>query len=272
MPMQKRNENLAVRPLIVDENNRAPLYHQIFMILRSKIIDGEYSEKSLLPSENEIARLFGVSRITAVRALNELAAQGLVSRARGRGTIVRLVETGTIVRGPAERIQAQAQRIPPSQEARTTDVVSFGLVEAPSEVAQLLGVPADAKVRRIVRIGRFEGKPFRFVTSYLPAEIGKEWKQSDLKRSHIAYLMERSGIKMGRIDERLTATLSDTQTAAHLEVAVGSPLIRIVRTVFDTAGNVIEHVYGYYPPERYEYTVSVTRQGRLLPPVHALNS
>jgi GntR family transcriptional regulator len=77
---------------------------------------------------------------------------------------------------------------------------------------------------------------------------------------------------MGRIDERVTATLSDTQTAGYLEVAVGSPLIRIVRTVFDTAGKVIEHVYGYYPPERYEYTVSVTRQGRLLQPVHALDS
>jgi DNA-binding GntR family transcriptional regulator len=47
---------------------------------------------------------------------------------------------------------------------------------------------------------------------------------------------------MGRIDERVTATLSDTHTAGHLEVAVGSSLIKIVRTVFDTAGKVIEHV------------------------------
>ena len=115
--MQKRKESVAVRPLVVDENNRAPLYHQIFMILRSKIIDGEYSEKSLLPSENEIARLFGVSRITAIRALNELAAQGLVSCARGKGTIVRLVESGTIVRGPAERIRPKTERTGPGPEA-----------------------------------------------------------------------------------------------------------------------------------------------------------
>lgn len=270
--MQKRKQNLAVRPLVVDENNRAPLYHQIFMILRSKIIDGEYSEKSLLPSENEIARLFGVSRITAIRALNELAAQGLVSRARGKGTIVRLVETGTIVRGPAERIRPKTEKTAPGPETRTINVVSSGLVAPPAEVARLLDVPGDTLVRRIVRVGRFEGKPFRFVTSYLPAAIGKEWKVSDLRRSNIAYLLEGSGIKMGRIDERVTATLSDTQAAGYLEVAVGSPLIRIVRTVFDTAGKVIEHVYGYYPAERYEYTVSVTRQGRLLPPVHALDS
>ena len=270
--MQKRNEVVSVRPLVVDGNNRAPLYHQIFMILRAKIIDGEYSEKSLLPSENEIARLFGVSRITAVRALNELAAQGLVSRARGKGTIVRLVETGTIVRGPAERIRAKTEPTNPREEERTIDLISSGLVVVPAEVAEILEIKPDAMVRRIVRVGRFEGKPFRFVTSYLPAAIGKEWKSSDLRRSNIAYMLERSGIKMGRIDERVTATLSDTQTAGYLDVAVGSPLIRIARTVFDTAGKVVEHVYGYYPPERYEYAVSVTRQGRLLPPVHALDS
>ncbi len=271
--MQKRNKAAPVRPLVVDENNRAPLYHQIFMILRSKIIDGEYSENSLLPSENEIARLFGVSRITAIRALNELAAQGLVSRARGKGTSVRLIESGTIVRGPAERIQTKTEQAIPRTEARTIDLISSGLVEPPLEVARLFGLPqGESGVRRIIRVGRFEGKPFRFLTSYLPAEIGKEWKESDLRRSHIAYLLERAGIKMGRIDERVTATLSDTQTAGYLEVAVGSPLIRIVRTVFDTAGKVIEHVYGYYPPERYEYTVSVTRQGRLLQPVHALDA
>jgi GntR family transcriptional regulator len=270
--MQKRNEVLSARPLVVDENNRAPLYHQIFMILRSKIIDGEYSEKSLLPSENEIARLFSVSRITAIRALNELAAQGLVSRARGKGTIVRLVETGMIVRGPAERIQTKAKQAFPGQDAATIEVVSFGLVTPPLEVAKILNILDDSMVRRIVRIGRFEGKPFRFVTSYLPAAIGKGWKRSDLERSPIAYLIERSGIKMGRIDERVTATLGDTQTSEHLEVAVGSPLIRIVRTVFDTTGKVIEHVYGYYPPERYEYSVSVTRQGRLLSPARALDS
>src|SRR6185436_2135279 len=96
----------APHPLLVDENDRTPLYHRIFMILRSKIIAGDFSEASYLPSENELAKMYGVSRITTIRALNELAAQGLVSRERGRGTRVRLVESGTIVRGPAERLKS----------------------------------------------------------------------------------------------------------------------------------------------------------------------
>ena len=50
--------------------NRTPLYHQIYLILRSKILDGEYGPGEYLPGERDIEQLFDVSRITAVRALN----------------------------------------------------------------------------------------------------------------------------------------------------------------------------------------------------------
>ena len=51
-----------------------PLYRQIYLLIRDRIMNGEYPNQSLLPSEKEVANLFGVSRITAKRALNEIAA------------------------------------------------------------------------------------------------------------------------------------------------------------------------------------------------------
>jgi len=65
-----------------------PLYHQVYLILRNKILTGEYGFGALLPSEQETSETFGVSRITAKRALNDLAGDGLVLRERGRGTKV----------------------------------------------------------------------------------------------------------------------------------------------------------------------------------------
>ena len=62
-----------------------PLYHQIYLVLRTKIIDGEYAGGDLLPSEEETARSRWVSSISAKRALNELAEDGLVQRALGCG-------------------------------------------------------------------------------------------------------------------------------------------------------------------------------------------
>ena len=72
----------------VDDRLPTPLYHQIYLILRDKIAGGAYRGGDLLPSEEGTARQFGVSRITAKRALNELADAGYVVRERGRGTRV----------------------------------------------------------------------------------------------------------------------------------------------------------------------------------------
>lgn len=65
-----------------------PLYHQMFSLLRDRILNGEIPLKARIPTEFDLAEAFGVSRITAKRALDELAAEGLVERRRGKGTHV----------------------------------------------------------------------------------------------------------------------------------------------------------------------------------------
>src|SRR4051794_28521434 len=102
MKRSMRAENTGEgRRLAVDAQNRAPLYHQLFLILRSQIYSGEYPEGSYLPSEHALVKRYHVSRITAVRALNELAASNLVVRSRGLGTRVNFAGKGTVIRGPS---------------------------------------------------------------------------------------------------------------------------------------------------------------------------
>ena len=78
----------SITSLSIDDRLKTPLYHQIFLILRGQIEEGRLGPGALVPGEEELARQFHVSRITARRALAELAAEGLVTRGRGRGTHV----------------------------------------------------------------------------------------------------------------------------------------------------------------------------------------
>src|SRR3546814_18559076 len=64
------------------------LYHQISLQRREEITSGERAFGSRLPTEQELSAQFGVSRITARRALDELAAQDFVARKRRVGTTV----------------------------------------------------------------------------------------------------------------------------------------------------------------------------------------
>ena len=66
-----------------------PLYFQLYTLLKSCIVDGTFQRGMRLPTEKELSDEFGISRITAKRALDELAGDNLVERRRGKGTHVR---------------------------------------------------------------------------------------------------------------------------------------------------------------------------------------
>jgi len=68
------------------ETKREPLFRQVANVLRARIVDGDQSEPVRLPTEAELARTYGVSRFTIRHALAVLAEEGLIGRARSRGT------------------------------------------------------------------------------------------------------------------------------------------------------------------------------------------
>ena len=71
-----------------DESRGTPKFKVILNALRESVISGEYREGARLPSEAELVRRFGVSRMTIVKAFKELQQQGLVVRRPGSGTFV----------------------------------------------------------------------------------------------------------------------------------------------------------------------------------------
>ena len=68
------------------KSSPTPLYHQLFSLFTARILDDTLALGLRLPTEKQLADLLKVSRITAKRAMDDLAAEGLLERRRGRGT------------------------------------------------------------------------------------------------------------------------------------------------------------------------------------------
>lgn len=65
-----------------------PRYRRLYEILRRHILDGVYKEGDLLPSENELCRIYGMTRPTVRQALSTMANDGLIRKYQGKGSIV----------------------------------------------------------------------------------------------------------------------------------------------------------------------------------------
>ncbi|WP_199615981.1 GntR family transcriptional regulator [Paenibacillus alkalitolerans] len=76
-----------------------PLYGIIYDELKKRIENGEYAEEQQLPTEIELAEMYGVSRITSKRALIELEREGLIYRKRGSGSFVKKLESRAVPGG-----------------------------------------------------------------------------------------------------------------------------------------------------------------------------
>lgn len=254
--MSSRSSQEPGRPLAlmsVDARLPTPLYHQIFAQLREAIARGGFADDSFLPSEQELSIQLGVSRITAKRALDELAATGLAVREQGRGTRVHSSPGRIVVRG---RISGLVQSLH-ANGRHSVKLIEFGYMRASAEIAATLGLNKGDEVQRAIRVWNGPDGPFSHLTTFVPGRVGRSWTRSDLLKKPMISLLESRGVRVGRAQEQITATLADRATASRLAVKPGAPLLMIIRTVFDTQGAAIEHIVALYPPDRYQYLINL---------------
>lgn len=232
-----------------------PLYRKIFDDLRRGIVNGTYEEGSFLPSEPDLATAYGVSRITAKRALDEIAAAGLAVREQGRGTRVRL-NSGTIVTGSIESLVESLQ----ANGRYQVEILDFDYIVVSPEVSSLLGLGDSDVVQRSIRVWHHANLPFSHLTSYVPAEIGRAWTRADLARKTMTRLIEETGIIIDHAKQQISAELANKTLASVLKVEPGSPLLRIQKITYDVNNRPIQCLVALYAPDRYQFSINLSRE------------
>ena len=121
----------------LNASDPTPFYHRLVLLYRQKILSGALIKDDRLRGEDEMAQLHNVSRITAKRALNELAQQGLVERNRGRGTTVAFSPPEYGISADFEDLLENFATIDATTDI---EVLSYDFVPAPIEVAAALAI------------------------------------------------------------------------------------------------------------------------------------
>ena len=180
----------SVNPKI-NERLPTPLYHQIHVILRNRIIEHEFVFDGCFPSEEETAQAFGVSWITSKRALNELADEGLVVGERGRGTCV--IHKGPISPQVAN-IEGMLENIIAMGLKTEATLLEFGYARPTNRVVEALKCLPDTRVQRAMRLRSHEGKAFSHLLTFAPEPIASSYTQYDLASIPLSVLKSVGGL------------------------------------------------------------------------------
>lgn len=242
-----------------------PKYHQIYLVLREQLREGQFAGG--LPSEIALSKQFSAGRVTVRRALEQLAAEGLIIRQAGRGTHpappppadASVQRAGPSARG--SRLTGLLEKIVSMSLRTSVKVIEWRTIDAPPDVAQALEIPVGAKVKKGVRRRSLAEGPLSHITTYVPEELASRFSRGDLARKPILRLIEESGVELGRAHQTVSARQADAAVAAELDVAVGTALLAVRRLVFDANDRPVQWLHGLYRPDRYEYRMEISQVG-----------
>ena len=232
------------------------LYDQIKDDLLSKIKDGTYPEGQTIPSELELAEMYGVSRPTIRQALQILVSDGYLEKRRRRGTVVtkpKVSQSFTMSISSFEDAMRLAGRLP------KTKVLMFKRERANAEVEKRLELARGQDVFKLVRLRYADDLPNVFVESYIPCTLYPGLDSFDFNESSLSAAMDTCGNPVMTARRRLEVIKADGAAAALLDVEAGDPLLLFHTVARDANGTAVEYSVATYRGESNSFELNVSR-------------
>jgi GntR family transcriptional regulator len=215
-------------------------------------IERDLSPGEPVPSERELADRFGVSRMTARRALSDLVVEGRVFREVGRGSYVATPSIRLPLQLTSFTVDMDARGMRPG--ART---VSRDTIPAGDRLSVVLGLHPDDLVYRLVRLRTADGSPMAIERVHLPERAVPGLIDMDLHdRSLYSILAAEYGLTFDSGEETIRARTASQQEAQLLGVHVGDAMLYLVR-ISRRHGRAMEYTVSSYRGDRYELAVSI---------------
>ncbi len=222
----------------LDRDAATPLYVQLTDILRDEIERGLWVPDRKIPSENELHRTYGISRMTARQVIGQLVNEGLLYRVQGKGTFVAPNKIST--RSPAYAgIREQLEEL--GYTTKTT-LLSLEQVAADRAVAKKLRLDDHAPVFAIRRLRSADGVPLSLHESYVPVALAPDLDEHDVTNEQLCVVLtEHYGLTMGHVRETLEILTAPPGTAEQLEVRAGAPLLMLQHSIATPEGRIFEY-------------------------------
>ena len=231
-----------------------PLYFQLFTLLKNRILNGSIPHGEQMPTEEELAKGFGVSRITAKRALDDLAAAELVERRRGKGTFVTYSSAYESVHAP---LVGELEKL--SNLARRTHVkvLDVGKQLPPGDVASEMGLDHGELAWRATRIRCTEDDvPYGHLISWTVG-LSKGYTKRELERGVRLDILRDNGIEIAKIEQSITAVPARDFFAEALGLQIGEPTLLMVRRIYNPENQLVDILYCHYNPRRFHFRLEL---------------
>jgi len=198
-----------------------------------------------VPSENELAAEFSVSRMTARRALQELGEQGILVRTQGLGSFVadaRPMSSMLQVQSIDTEIRARGRK-------HSAEVLTLKKIKADKNTSALLGLDQDALIYHSILLHNENGKPLQYEERYVNPRFGPDYLAQDYSViTPSTYLSAISPLT--EADQAIEAVCVNAEVASALQINLNEPCLKLNRRTWCKRG-IVTIATLIFPGSRY---------------------
>ncbi|MDK2906383.1 MAG: GntR family transcriptional regulator [Petrotoga sp.] len=211
---------------------KTPIYQRIADKIISRIYEGEYPMNSFLPSENELAEEFHVTRTTIRKVLSLLKQQGTIKSYQGRGYKVQSLfwEQSLL------KFYSFGKSIASKLENSNTKLISVKKVSGLEDVDEF----ENLELWEITRLRLVGEIPLILESSYIPIKFLKKVDNKNLETKPLYDLLAREGIRCVNAKEYLEPVLPSLEAQELLEIDENIPLFQTTRYTYDSENRLVE--------------------------------
>lgn len=247
--MAYQNERMRTTPSPATPDAE-PSYQRIKSHVLAQIQQGHWREGDAIPAENALAAEFGVSRMTANRALRELTDEQVLMRVQGSGTFVaqqKFQSTLVMIQGIAQEIQARRHQ-------HRCELHRLERVRATTRIAAQFELSGARTLFHSVVVHFENGLPIQVEDRYVNPPLAPEYMQLDFTTTTVnEYLMRVAPLSGVRYV--VEATLPPAEIARMLEIEEAQPCLVLRRKTL-SQGQVASVATLWHPANRYQLTGS----------------
>jgi len=221
-----------------------PIYKEIALILRDRIIEGEYSEGDVLPDQESLAIEFKTSRITIRKAIQLLIDEGLLYTRRGSGTYVK----NNIKRN--ENVTQFNTNFGTTQQEKaevTSKILGFDVRFPKEHEMELLRIDKCDPVYEIQRVRYVDGQAKSIENSVMPLNLVHGLNEEILRVSVYNHIRNELGLTISASQRTIIASKADMLDSTEFGLEAGEPILEVNQLVFFDDGTPFDISKTRYP-------------------------
>jgi GntR family transcriptional regulator len=241
---------------MLETQSEVTLYQQIYDDIKHKIGSGEYREGQALPSEAKLCEIYGVSRVTVRKALEELENAGVIERIRGKGPIVARPK----LRRNMSSLGSLQDQIREAGMTPSSVISEIRRVSAEGQIAEILQAQEGEPLVCYRRLQMGNGVPLADQRVYLREKYCPGFDPMDLQTQSLYDILEkRYSLNLNYCDQTITNQRPTAGQIESLHLTNRNSLLFTKRLTVLTNGEPVEYTETAYVPDRYELHMRLYR-------------